>query len=180
MSDKGLPVTDPKFWHTRLIDALSKGKELHTVIYNIDYKQWQEIQARLRVIVGMYLSAKDSILDVGCGYGALYDTLEDRRINYLGIDIAPDLIDIAHVRHPEYKDKFQVLDICNNQFRDEQFDLAICVSVRKMILDNMGEEYWNKMLKEMKRVAKRVLVIEYEGKVTYRLITNKTELESKE
>ncbi len=43
-----------------------------------------------------------SLLDYGCGYGALADVLSERlpRLAYVGFDIASDMVDAARQRHP--------------------------------------------------------------------------------
>lgn len=44
-----------------------------------------------------------SLLDYGCGYGALVDTLREtgREFRYLGYDIAPAMVDVARQRYGE-------------------------------------------------------------------------------
>lgn len=43
-----------------------------------------------------------TLLDYGCGYGALLDVLQDRRddTDYVGFDIAPEMIERAQTLHP--------------------------------------------------------------------------------
>ena len=46
--------------------------------------------------------ARDSVLDVGCGFADLYDHLRGRgwEGRYRGLDIVPGLLDVARRRHP--------------------------------------------------------------------------------
>ncbi|WP_420349345.1 class I SAM-dependent methyltransferase [Pelagibius sp.] len=57
---------------------------------------------RFRVLSEIGLSAGDSILDVGCGLGDLYDYLKRRGIavSYTGLDITPDMVAEARQRFP--------------------------------------------------------------------------------
>src|SRR5919106_3999099 len=40
-----------------------------------------------------------SINDIGCGYGALFDYLAGKKIDYLGVDISPEMIAKAKELH---------------------------------------------------------------------------------
>lgn len=66
---------------------------------------------RLGVLTGIGDLGGASILDVGCGFGDLYGYLSKRNINvdYTGIDIKPEFIDIAKNTHPDAS--FMVADI---------------------------------------------------------------------
>lgn len=43
-----------------------------------------------------------SVLDVGCGFGDLYDFLKERyqRVSYQGMDINPAMVEVARAKHP--------------------------------------------------------------------------------
>ena len=45
-----------------------------------------------------------SLLDVGCGYGALADLIKELKIDidYVGIDVVPEMVLAAEKRHPEF------------------------------------------------------------------------------
>lgn len=51
-----------------------------------------------------------SIHDLGCGYGALLDHLEQkyRRFEYIGTDIAPEMVEAARARRPASGHRFEV------------------------------------------------------------------------
>ena len=58
-----------------------------------------------------------SVLDIGCGFGDFYSyclNSTKKTIDYWGIDLMPDFIDIAKKNHPEIKDRFS----CGNYFYD--------------------------------------------------------------
>ena len=50
------------------------------------------------------ISDNDSILDVGCGNGTLLSKIADaKKINGFGIDISPQMIENAKIRHPQFE-----------------------------------------------------------------------------
>ncbi|MFC6447998.1 class I SAM-dependent methyltransferase [Shinella zoogloeoides] len=88
-----------------------------------------------------------SILDAGCGNGAITNFLpEDRRI--VGCDISPAAL--SHVRHPT-----QVADLQALPFADGEFDLVIATDV----LEHIPDSSYAKTLDELDRVSARWLLI---------------------
>jgi SAM-dependent methyltransferase len=71
------------------------------------------------------LSSSDSILDVGCGYGDLYDFLRKQGWDgrYLGIDINPQLIDAGSRLYPSAE--LRTLDIQTTPL-DQISDWCFC------------------------------------------------------
>ena len=71
------------------------------------------------------------ILDVGCGNGRLFEELENKNIEYYGIDYCEKLIDIARNRykHSASKVQFAVSNIKNMPFGKNQFDAIFAVAV---------------------------------------------------
>lgn len=69
-----------------------------------------------------------SILDVGCGVGDLYGYLVDRgaRFAYLGVDLAPRMIERAREKYPA--GCFEVDDILEWEARP-RFDLVVGISI---------------------------------------------------
>lgn len=168
MHDK-LPVNDAAFWKMRLYQAHASGRGLHTAIYDTDPNNWNEIQNVSCGIVRRHMCNTWSVIDVGCGFGALSDLVPPES-KYLGIDISPDLIEIAKLRYPDKA--FQVVDISNRtEFEDRQFDIAICRSVKDMIINNLDRSVWNAMLKEMRRISRYTLLMEYDT-IQYEFLHN--------
>ena len=95
------------------------------------------------------------MLDAACGYGRLSPIFE----KYIGVDFSPDFINIARKSFP--KKEFLVANIKELPFEDNKFDWSICSSLKTMIEENSGEEEWNKMKKELLRVSKKILILEY-------------------
>jgi SAM-dependent methyltransferase len=150
---KKLPVSATDFWKERIARAERDGIE-HYSVYLANPPLWESIiTAHERII--RKETADLSVLDAGCAYGRVSQWVD----NYYGVDISPDFIDIARAKYPHKS--FEVADLRALPFADEQFDIAVVVSIREMIIGNLGGEVWDEMEKELKRVCKRVLVLEY-------------------
>ncbi len=67
------------------------------------YWENREVQEiRFEVLLGCGVKTGDSVLDVGCGFADLYHYMRDKGIavDYTGIDLSPDMIEIANRRAP--------------------------------------------------------------------------------
>ena len=87
-----------------------------------------------------------SILDVGCGFGDLYDFLEKKNFNfsYTGIDVNPEMIKVAKERHPNVD--FQTIDfgIYNPE---EKFDYVFCSGALSFKTKDYKKLYFNHIKK---------------------------------
>ena len=69
----------------------------------------------------------DYLLDAACGNGRLLDELQDKKINYLGVDNSVELIRCAQKNYPEHE--FQVNDLLSLQeLVDGSFDWVFCIA----------------------------------------------------
>jgi len=68
---------------------------------------------------------RKSILDVGCGLGALYTFLKQQQvsIHYSGIDISQELLTFAKNQHPEVKWYYGDIFSSSFMFRSGSFDV---------------------------------------------------------
>ena len=142
-------LDDIGFWKKR-IDGET---EIHKTVYVVAKVGWDRIEAYNKKIVQKETSGK--ILDAGCGYGRMSEWVKD----YTGIDFSPDFIALAQKRYPDKK--FVIGDLRKLPFKDREFDWAVCISIKNMIQRYVGLEDWDLMEKELKRVAKKVLILEY-------------------
>lgn len=142
------------FWRQRLHLAKTQGY-LHYSVYLANPDLWKMICDTHEEIIRKEIKPESSILDIGCGYGRLAPLFE----NYLGMDFSPDFIIEAKRLYPNKN--FELQDIRKLPYKDKTFDFGIAISIRNMILGNLGIEEWQKMEKELKRVCKKVLILEY-------------------
>jgi ubiquinone/menaquinone biosynthesis C-methylase UbiE len=54
------------------------------------------------LLANMAIKDNDAVLDVGCGNGTLLSKI-DKAINGFGVDVSPQMIKNASVRHPEFE-----------------------------------------------------------------------------
>lgn len=158
------PILDTNFWKERIRDVNASGDPLHYAVYKVDEYRMECINAQHRKILGQHIQPHDRVLDAGCGYGRLLKLLPGSwRGKYLGIDFSPDFIEIARAMNPERAEQFWRDDLRNiESVFDCEFDWAVCISIRAMIVNNCGGDVWSDMLNELKRCAKRVLILEYD------------------
>lgn len=154
------PINNLKFWKDR-IEGAKKSKE-HYSVYVTSDRHWNHINETHKEI--LLRECKGKVLDAGCGYGRWSEVFTD----YVGVDFSPDFIAEAQRKYPNKT--FVQADLKALPFADKEFDTAFCVSIKKMIIDNLGEAEWESMQRELKRVAKKVVVCEYEDPKPYEVI----------
>lgn len=177
VSDAPKPVESPDFWRERIYRQYATGGMLHQCIYENSYDVWNYLQGETaghlrRVLREMNHPSTPRVLDAGCGYGAMLCCFQESGIpvDYVGVDISPDLIRLAELRYcrgdpARWTGEFLVADLKKLPFMDKQFDLCVARSVEGMIQENIGKEAWKAMRGEMHRVAEKVVLINYPVKV---------------
>jgi len=156
------PVNKLQFWKDRIDTAVKP----HYSVYVVHEHGWKLIYQHHVSIIDKVIDKTEKVLDAGCGYGRMAVCFTKEK--YTGVDFSPDFIELAKQNNSDYK--FLVADMKDLPFKDNEFDWSFCISIKKMICDNLGEEEWNNMLKELKRVSKKVLILEYEDPTTYEIL----------
>lgn len=156
------PIDKLEFWKERIDTAVSE----HYSVYVINEPGWKHIFEKHKEIIENLIPKDAKVLDAGCGYGRMSKLFSPE--NYLGIDFSPDFIEKAKSKYPEYS--FEVQNLKELPYEDKEFDWAFVVSIKKMVMDNLGEKEWNIMEKNLKKVAKNVLVLEYESPDVYEIL----------
>lgn len=149
-------VTDPQFWRDRLSTC---GGDLQRAMFTGSSDEFSAAHAdQMRQLHRAGIRPTDSILDVGCGYGRLMTLMPAEWMGeYVGIDVSPDLIALARILYPARR--FEVMSGDRMPFVDQKFDVAVAVWLRTMLVENGRLDVWQRVELEMRRVARRVIVI---------------------
>lgn len=150
------PVNYESFWETRIKNAEEAG-DIRYSVYITLRDDWENIEKVHAELIEKYIKPDDTVLDVACGYGRFARVIHPDK--YLGFDFSPDFIELAREYYPEHH--FDVENALDLPYRDNQFDWAVCGSFKEMIVGNQGQEVWDKMEKEITRVCKKFLILEY-------------------
>jgi cyclopropane fatty-acyl-phospholipid synthase-like methyltransferase len=134
--------------------------EQHRAIYMTDRDTWEAIEQRHKQILARTIGPQDSILDAGCGWGRLLTLLPPSwNGGYLGIDLSPDFIALARKRHRGRT--FWCASLLNLPPVHGTYDWAVFISIRPMVIKNLGQQAWDIMEANLRQVAKKLLYLEY-------------------
>lgn len=102
------------------------------------------------------LSSFETIIDVGCGTGALCSALNEKGLTVTGIDPAEQMLKIAISKLEDKPIKFVQADVLEGlSFDDKTFDVAIA----SYVAHGLRAEERKNMYAEMSRVAKHLVII---------------------
>lgn len=155
------PVLDPAFWWERL---KAHPNERHKAVYVCPAELWRSIEDTHRKILARSVNWHDSVLEVGCGYGRAIDLLPPH-LHYTGIDLSPEFIALAKTEYPPNDARRFVCGRAEDVLAtlpDGKFDFGFCISVRGMLLREVGPQAWEPIRTQLLRVCRRFLVLEYE------------------
>lgn len=155
-------INETGFWKERIKKA-DQSKHEHHSVYLCNPIMWRDIAKVHQGIVQKVTKGK--VLDAGCGYGRSSEWFGK---DYVGVDFSPDFIAMAQAKYPEKE--FMVASLDKLPFKDKEFDWAICVSIRHMVIHYTGAESWKPMEKELQRVAKNILFLEYTNPEKYEIL----------
>ena len=87
----------------------------------------QFLEAEINYVLSE-INEKDTVLDLGCGYGRVAVRLAEKAEKVTGIDISPDNIEMAKEYSVKYKNcEFYTMNALNLSFPDQIFDMVVCV-----------------------------------------------------
>jgi SAM-dependent methyltransferase len=115
----------------------------------VDWPKEEDAAIRHGVMLGVRESDPCSVLDLGCGYGALKDYIDQHRliIDYRGIDLSEPLLAEAKRRHPDTE--FELRDILRDPLPEESVDYVVMNGVlterRELSFDAM-EDFARKLI----------------------------------
>lgn len=134
--------------------------QIYGLFYKIQKKRFTEVIE----IVKKELDMKEfnTILDVGCGTGALCSILNSIGLKVTGVDPADKMLDVARNKLENKAVSFVHANVLERlPFDDKFFDAAIA----SYVAHGMGKEDRKLMYAEMSRVAKsKVIIYDYNEK----------------
>lgn len=128
---------------------LKKTKHDYNLISEDFSRARSRIWEEMRFLVDDYVIAGEKILDLGCGNGRLFEVLQNKKVDYIGVDNSEKLIEIAKKKFP--KARFQTADTLNLPFPNNFFDKIYSIAVLHHI---PSKEFRLQFLREAKRVLK--------------------------
>jgi ubiquinone/menaquinone biosynthesis C-methylase UbiE len=102
--------------------------------------RWPELDAMIEE-----LNSGDKILDIGCGTGRLCNQVEEKGVEYHGVDISRKELELARKACPA--GDFQLATMRNLPFEDETFDVIFHIAslhhllTKQERLEALGEAY---------------------------------------
>ncbi|MCU0459903.1 MAG: class I SAM-dependent methyltransferase [Bacteroidales bacterium] len=115
----------------------------------------------LRRSVTSRIISGEKVIDVACGTGALSMRMATRALNVKGIDLSEDMIFTARNMartHRVQNVSFDLLDATDlSCYGDRSFDVAVTT----LSMHQFDPETGVKVLSEMKRIAKRLIIADY-------------------
>ena len=144
------------------------GKESHNTLFNLIAPVYglfyNKQKNRYREVVGRFVpdwqqAGYTSVLDVGCGTGALCSALDEAGLTVTGIDPAQNMLSVARRQSREQDIRFlQANALERLPFADKSFDLSIA----SYVAHGLQKSERIKLYSEMRRVTKgKVILYDY-------------------
>ena len=138
------------------------GKDIKTLGWgNIEQQEY-----RFKNILNATDFNKKNILDIGCGFGDLYDFLKKSQIkiqSYTGWDINENLLEKANNREDEIV-KYEISDIAKfSVSHKDKFDIGIMLGLLnfKLESESFNYEYTSNIIKNAFNNVNEVLVVDF-------------------
>ncbi len=130
--------------------VIKKVKESYNLIAQHFDLTRQENWPELKELLSSFKKG-DRVLDFGCGNGRFYELIKDFEIEYFGVDISEQLLEIAKNRVPSGK-FYLIKEDLSLPFSDQFFDIIVCIaSLHHIPSFNLQL----KVVKELYRVLKK-------------------------
>jgi SAM-dependent methyltransferase len=150
-------VQIPALKRKRIIDKQRDALLRHGHSPTALYWSSREIQElRFQVLLEIGVKTVASVLDVGCGFGDLYDYLQRRGIetDYTGIDLSPELIDKARELYPSAE--FHSGDIFEFDPPAQSYDYVLLSGALNEEMDD-GGDYARQVIRRMYQTCRKGL-----------------------
>lgn len=115
----------------------------------------------VRDIIVEQIKAGSTVIDIGCGTGSLVFDLAGKCESVIGVELSSTMVEYA--KHRQQSNKNNNIHFIHGDaaslphFQDQQFDYATI----SMALHEMSPDLRLKVLNEVKRIAKKVIVADY-------------------
>lgn len=137
---------------TDKIDAYytEKLKEFGSTAKGVDWKDEASQHTRFTQLTAIITSQSFSLLDYGCGYGALLNFLNNEKSNvaYTGYDIAASMIAAAKARNQNLQNCF----FTSNEVDLNKNDYVIASGIFNVRLDIADKEWENFIVETVKKM----------------------------
>jgi len=127
---------------------------VYGLFYNVQKKRFNEVIKSVEKELN--LSSFETIIDIGCGTGALCSVLTDKGLSVIGIDPADKMLEIARNKQENRDISFIQADVLEGlPFEDNSFDVAIA----SYVAHGLKADERKRMYAEMSRVTNQWVVI---------------------
>ena len=124
------------------------------LFYGYQKKKYGQIIDSMKV--NFDLNQFESILDVGCGTGALCQVMSDRGITVAGVDPSDKMLYVAKKKNKDHLIKFYTNDPVEGlPFEDSSFD----ISIASYVAHGLQKKERELMYAEMKRISDKFVII---------------------
>lgn len=141
---------------TNLFNRIAR---IYSLFFRFQRRSYRRLLERTASCVS--LSEYRSILDVGCGTGALSSVLDDFGFAVTGVDASEKMLREARRKSGEHIPWIQADVLKGLPFSGKSFDVSVC----SFVAHGMKRNERRKLYEEMRRVTRHVSIIhDYNGK----------------
>jgi SAM-dependent methyltransferase len=113
------------------------------------YRQFKSEQDRTLALQALRLRDRDTVLEIGCGYGWISKALlEEAKIRWIGLDRSESMVRRLRVELATHNPTALISEGCSLPFPSASFDKVLCTGVLMHIDDDFA------VLREMERVLR--------------------------
>ena len=135
----------------RMFNAIAP---IYGLFYRMQKRQFQRIISQIASVLD--LSDSKSILDVGCGTGALCSVLSEKGFRVTGIDVADKMLRVARRQDKTNRIQFITGSVLDGlPFEDQAFD----ISIASYVAHGLSPEERQKLYSEMRRETRECVII---------------------
>jgi ubiquinone/menaquinone biosynthesis C-methylase UbiE len=99
-----------------------------------------------------HIKKEDKILDFGCGNGRLLEILREKDVDYYGVDVSQELVNLAKERYPQFSSNIvKISGQAGLDFPNDFFDSVVSVAVFHHL---PGKNFRLDIAKELFRITK--------------------------